>query len=94
MKIYQISTGCYSDFDHKILAHEKEYTAKEFSDLCETIAKEVVRKDRYGENVEAVVTQLTAKYGFFKPKIAECHFWDYSYNYSSKSQFAYYEVNE
>ena len=78
MNIYQVSTGCYSDFAHTILVSEKSLSADEFSALCKEISKDIFRSDDCWRNEEEIVKVLMEKHGFRKPRMVSCHFWDYS----------------
>lgn len=78
MNIYQVSTGCYSDFSHQVLVNEKYYTADEFASLCKEVSKDIYRTDDCWRNEDEITKVLIEKHGFRKPKIVSCHFWDYS----------------
>ena len=78
MHIYQVSTGCYSDFAHTILVNEKSMTGKEFSALCKEISEDIFRSDDCWRNEDEIVKVLIEKHGFSRPKMVSCHFWDYS----------------
>jgi hypothetical protein len=81
MNLYQISTGCYSSFEHCILENEKYYSPIEFANLCRKIAENITRSDNYLYNHEEIQQALINNYGFKKSKIVCCHFWDYAYEF-------------
>ena len=87
MNIYQVSTGCYSDFAHTILVSEKSLSADEFSALCKEISKDICRSDDCWRNEEEIVKVLMEKHGFRKPRIVSCHFWDYSFHETDEDSF-------
>lgn len=79
MKIYCVSTGCYSDKAYLMLTSEKIFEDDEFKELCKYICEELERKENFYSNLEEVVKVLVNRYGFNILKYPDVHLWDYSF---------------
>ena len=76
MYIYEVSTGCYSNESHTILAHNTQFSPEEFSEICKKAT--ITHRDSYSRNEEAIVSALCEKFGFELAEVVYCHFWDYA----------------
>lgn len=79
MKLYSISSGCYSDYINIIITNKKDYTDEEFLLLCKSICEDLKRKDDYLRNLYAVLKILINKHEFTLVNYPEVHLWDYSF---------------
>jgi len=82
MFIYNLAWSWFEDYCPNILVHEKKYSRKEFTDICQKAIKECVplllKKDDYiGLNnlCDIAIELLKNKYGFTKPAITTYGLW-------------------
>ena len=86
MKLYTLSTGCYSDFMEWKLTHDNIISVEEFNNMVVECCNELKDKDDYVGYGSEIVALLIKKHGFKTIQYINCHAFDYSHRYG-KDEF-------
>ena len=79
MKVFQISSGCYSDTCVEFISHEGDVTNAEFKEHCLSATAEVNTIEDRWVNLELIRETLISRYGYVDYRMPDCHAYDYSY---------------